>query len=187
MVRTVTTPTRVRRTALHQRGRERRAGAAAFCATLVLALAAQGLATPARAATASANFNVTATVATACSVSAADLAFGAYDVASPTDTTATSTISVTCSVLTPYTISLNNGVNATGSTRRMGSGAARLSYEIYRDPAMTGVFGTAAATLGVSGVGTGLVVPTSIYGKIPKNQAVIPGSYADQITVTVDY
>ena len=69
----------------------------------------------------------------------------------------------------------------------MGSGAARLSYEIYRDVSMTNVFGTVAASLGVSGIGTGLSVPTTLYGKIPKTQAVVPGSYSDQITVTVDY
>lgn len=139
------------------------------------------------AASATANFNVTATVATSCAVSASDLAFGTYDAASNTDTLATSTISVTCSLLTPYAISLNNGTNASGSTRRMGSGASRLSYEIYRDVGLTGIFGLATSALGVSGVGTGFAVPSTIYGKIPKNQAVAPGSYTDQITVTVDY
>ncbi|WP_394788043.1 spore coat U domain-containing protein [Rhodoferax sp.] len=139
------------------------------------------------AATATANFNVTATVATSCAVSATDLAFGTYSESTATDATTTSTISVNCTLLTPYTISLNSGNYASGSTRRMGSGTSRLTYEIYRDPAMTGIFGTVAALLGVSGVGTGLAIPNTIYGKIPKNQNVTPGSYLDQITVTVDY
>ncbi len=158
-------------------------------AGLVLALAAGLLAGThgAHAATATANFNVTATVQTSCAVSASDLAFGTYDAASTSDTLATSTVTVTCSLLTPYTISLNGGQYASGSTRRLGSGAARLTYEIYRDAGMTGVFGTVASLLGVSGVGTGLAVPTTLYGKLPKTQAVAPGSYADQITVTVEY
>lgn len=155
---------------------------AAFAA-LVTLLSAPG----AQAATATTTFNVTATVQTSCAVSASDLAFGSYDAASATDTLSTSTITVTCSLLTPYTISLNSGTYASGSTRRLGSGAARLTYEIYRDLSMTNIFGTVAATLGVAGVGTGLAVPTTIYGKIPKTQAVVPGSYSDQITVTVDY
>ncbi|MCX7279260.1 MAG: spore coat U domain-containing protein [Burkholderiales bacterium] len=141
----------------------------------------------ARAASATANFNVTATVATSCAVTATEMAFGTYDGGSATDATTTSTINVNCSLLTPYTISLNNGSFAAGSTRRMGNGTSRLTYEIYRDPAMTGIFGTVAATLGVSGVGTGVAIPNIIYGKIPKNQNVAPGSYLDQITVTVDY
>lgn len=141
----------------------------------------------AHAATATANFNVTATVATSCAVTATDMAFGTYDGGSATDTTTTSTISVNCTLLTPYTISLNSGTFAAGSTRRMGSGTSRLTYEIYRDPAMTGIFGTVAALLGVSGIGTGIATPNIIYGKIPKSQNVTPGSYLDQITVTVDY
>ena len=139
------------------------------------------------AASATANFNVTVTVLTSCSVSASDLAFGTYDAATVTDHTGNTTISVTCSLLTPYTLSLNTGANAQGSTRRMGSGASRLAYEIYRDPAMTNVFGTVAAAAGIAGVGTGFAVPTAIYGKIPKNQAVIAGNYADALTVTIDY
>ncbi len=142
---------------------------------------------PAAAATATTTFNVTATVATSCSATAADLAFGSYDAASATDTTATSTINVTCSLLTPYTISLDNGSFASGSTRQMGSGASRLSYEIYRDVTMTNIFGSIAQSLGVAGIGTGFAVPQIIYGKVPKNQAVAPGSYTDQITVTIDY
>ena len=154
---------------------------------LALAAGLSLLPQEAQAASVTANFNVTATVATSCSVSASDLAFGTYDGTSAVDATTTSTINVNCSLLTPYTIGLNDGSNAAGSVRRMGSGTSRLSYEIYRDPAMTGIFGTVAATLGVSGIGTGLAVPNIIYGKIPKNQNVTPGSYTDQVTVTVDY
>lgn len=156
-------------------------------ALALLLVAAAGLAPRALAASATTTFNVTATVQTSCSVSAADLTFGTYDAASPTDTLGTSTVTVTCSLLTPYTVSLNAGNNASGSTRRMGSGSARLAYEIYRDVAMLNIFGTVASALNVSGVGTGFAVPTTIYGKIPKAQAVVPGSYTDQITVTVDY
>lgn len=142
---------------------------------------------PCQAASVSANFNVTATVATSCAVSASDLAFGSYDAAANTDALATSAISVTCSLLTPYAISLDNGTNASGATRRMGSGASRLTYEIFRDVGLTGIFGLATSSLGISGIGTGFAIPSVVYGKIPKNQAVAPGSYTDQITVTVDY
>lgn len=159
----------------------------AHAAIGLLALTAMLPSPAVHAATSSTSFNVTATVQTACSVSAADLAFGNYDAASVSDTVASTTITVTCSLLTPYDISLDSGANANGSVRRLGSGASRLNYEIYRNALMTNIFGTVAATLGVSGVGTGLAVPTTIYGKIPKGQAVAPGSYTDQITVTVDY
>jgi spore coat protein U-like protein len=158
-----------------------RLGLAAIAAALLLGPGAVG------AASTTTTFNVSATVLTSCAVSASDLAFGNYDAASASDSLATSTITVTCSLLTPYTISLNSGLYASGSNRRLASGASRLGYEIYRDVGLTNIFGTVAASLGISGLGTGLAVPTTIYGKIPKTQAVAPGSYADQITVTVDY
>ena len=157
---------------------------AAICVAIALALAAPGRA---GAASATATFNVTATVVDSCAVTASDLAFGTYDPAAATDKSGTSTVNVTCSLGTPYTISLNNGANATGSTRKMAAGASRLTYQVYKDVAATTVFGTVANSLGVSGVGTGAAIPAVIYGVIPKTQNVSSGSYSDQITVTIDY
>lgn len=151
---------------------------------LALALAS---APPVHAATASTTFNVTATVAQSCAVTASDLAFGAYDPGSATDKTGTSTISVNCSLGTVYTVSLNNGANASGNTRRMASGAERLTYQIYQDIGATLVLGSVANLLGLAGIGTGVAAATTIYGVIPKTQNVGSGSYSDQITVTVDY
>lgn len=142
---------------------------------------------PASAATATTTFNVTATVVASCSTSASDMAFGTYNPNAVTDKTGTSTISVNCSLGTPYTVSLNSGMNVSSGARRMADGASFLTYEVYQDIAATLVFGSVADLLGVSGIGTGLSVPSTIYGVIPKAQNVSPGSYTDQITVTVDY
>lgn len=160
----------------------RRSGRALLAAMLGL-----GLAAPLHAATTSTTFNVTATVLNSCAVSATDLAFGTYDPASVTDKSGASTITVTCTLGTAYDLGLNNGANASGSTRRMASGASRLSYQIYKDVGATQVLGTVAAALGVTGIGTGVGVPTLIYGVIPKAQNVGSGAYSDVITVTIDY
>ncbi len=146
-----------------------------------------GVALPAGAASTSTTFNVTATVLNSCAVAATDLAFGNYDPASATDKTGTSTITVTCTLGTPFDMGLNNGNNASGSTRRMASGAARLTYQIYKDVGATQILGSVAASLGVSGVGTGAGLPTLIHGVIPKAQNVGAGAYSDVITVSVDY
>ncbi len=155
-------------------------------AALVLLASAAAFSAQA-AGSATASFSVTATVVDACSVSATDLTFGSYDPGAVADKTASSTVSVRCSLGTPYAISLNNGSNASGATRRMASGGNHLSYEMYRDPGASLVFGTVANLLGVSGIGTGLSAPTVLYGVIPKSQNVATGSYADQVMVTVDY
>lgn len=155
-----------------------------WIAAACLSLAAPGTA---HAASATTTFNVTATVIDSCAVSASDLAFGTYDPASATDKTGTSTVSVTCSLGTLYTVSLNNGTHASGSTRRLAAGASRLTYQVYKDVAATQIFGSIADTLGLSGTGTGVAIPSVIYGVIPKTQNVASGSYSDQITVTIDY
>ena len=160
-----------------------RATALATGAALLLG----GLVMPLHAAVTSTTFNVTATVLNSCSVTATDLAFGSYDPASATDKQGASTITVNCTLGTAYDFGLNNGTNASGSTRRMASGAARLSYQVYKDVAGTQVLGAVSNALGVTGIGTGVGVPLAIYGVIPKTQNVTAGSYSDVIIVTVDY
>jgi spore coat protein U-like protein len=142
---------------------------------------------PVHSASTSTTFNVTATVANSCSVSATDMGFGTYDPASVVDKAGTSTITVTCTLGTIYNLGLDNGTNANGSTRRMGNGTTRLTYQIYKDVAATTVLGSVAGALGISGIGTGVGIPTVIYGVIPKTQNVNAGAYSDQITVTIDY
>ena len=154
---------------------------------LVTAAALAGAPAMASAASTSATFTVTATVVDACSVSATNLAFGTYNPNLPTDTAATSTLSVNCTLGTPYTVSLDSGAHALGSSRRMASGSNRLAYELYRDAAATLVFGTLAGALNVSGVGLGVAASHTVYGVIPKGQAAASGSYTDTVTVTVDY
>jgi spore coat protein U-like protein len=141
----------------------------------------------AHAASATATFNVTAAVLDSCAVTASDLAFGVYDPTSASNKSGASTINVTCSLGTLYTISLNNGTHASGTTRRMAAGTNRLTYQVYRDVGATQIFGAVADALGVSGIGTGIAVPSVVYGVIPKAQNVGSGVYSDQITVTVDY
>ena len=101
--------------------------------------------------------------------------FGTYNPLASTDALATLDHQRHLLALTPYTISLNDGNYASGGLRRMGSGASRLTYELYRDVGLTGVVGLASASLGVSGVGTGVTLLTTVFGKIPKNQVVTPG------------
>jgi spore coat protein U-like protein len=147
----------------------------AGCAAL-LALAAGN---SANAASATTTFNITATVVDSCAVTASDLAFGTYDPTSVTDKSGASTINVTCSLGTLYTISLDNGTHASGSTRRMAAGASRLTYQAYKDAGGTQIFGSVLNSLGVSGVGTGVPIPALVYGVIPKSQNVGAGSYSD--------
>jgi spore coat protein U-like protein len=147
----------------------------------MLALGLFALAQPALAATSTTTFAVTATVVATCGVTATPLAFGNYTgVVDP----ATSTVSVTCTNTTPYTIGLNAGA-ATGATvanRSMTGGAVLLGYGLFSDSGHTANFvGTSSITA------NGSAQSVTVYGQIPAAEFVAPGAYADTITATVTY
>lgn len=144
---------------------------------------------PAVAAVTTTTFQVTATVSSACSVSAADLAFGTYNPLSPGATTATTTVTVQCTLLSAYTIGLNAGTGAaaTVSARKMTKGADTLDYSLYQDAAHALVWGETIGTDTVAGTGTGVAQVVTVYGQIPAGQNVNVGAYTDTIIVSVDY
>jgi len=138
------------------------------------------------AATATTSFNVNATVQATCLVNATSLNFGTY---SGVQLDGTSTINVTCTNTTPYTVGLDAGTftGATVTTRRMtGPAAAPLSYALYSDSGRTTNWGNSTGSW-VSGTGNGSAQGITVYGRIPAAQYATPGSYADTIAVTVTY
>jgi spore coat protein U-like protein len=132
-------------------------------------------------------FSVTATVLSACSLSATNLAFGTY---SGSLISALSTISVTCTNTTTYNISLNAG-NATGATvtnRSMtGPVSTLLKYNLFSNSGQTTNWGNTVGTDTVAGTGTGTAQSLTVYGRLPANQYVEPGTYSDTIIATITY
>jgi len=135
---------------------------------------------------------VTANVIAECTVSTTSVNFGAYDpvvanAASPLDRTGT--VNVFCTTGTLATVSLDLGTHATGSTRRMLSGAANfMNYEIYRDAGRTIVWNTTNTVSGTSASkATAINGGFIAYGRIPSGQDVTMGAYADTLLVTVNY
>jgi spore coat protein U-like protein len=141
------------------------------------------------AATSNTTFQVTATVASSCSVSAGALAFGTYDPLSLTDKDATSTINVTCNLLSPYTLKLDGGaINTDISAREMDDGSSnRLGYQLYTTTLRTAIWGDGVTGSTIAGVGTGLSIPHVVYGRIASGQNAPNGSYADTVTVSLDF
>jgi spore coat protein U-like protein len=141
----------------------------------------------ATAATTTSTFQVTATVVATCTVASTDLAFGNYTAVQADQT---STITVTCTNSTPYTVALGAGTfaSATPTTRRMtGPAGATLAYSLYRDAARTLNWGQTVGTDTASGTGNGAAQAITVYGRIAAGQFVAPGAYADTITVTLTY
>lgn len=132
-----------------------------------------------------------------CSVSTVGSNFGTYSVfaSGPLDTVGQVTVSCSTSDTEPvnvaYTIEMDGGSGGSPTGRRMESGLSTLSYQLYRDINRTEIWGD-----GTSGSQTvadeySLDVQESrdypVYGRIPAQQNVPAGSYADTILVTVNF
>lgn len=143
---------------------------------LIAGLIFAGWVVGAAAQTATANFQVTANVAASCSVTATNLAFGAYDPFAAGALDGSSTVTITCTNLHPYTYSV-----PTPTARSMaGPGGATLNYGLYNTGYVTGFGGSSA--------GTGAAQAFTVAGRIPAGQtSAVVGAYSDSVTVTVAY
>ena len=140
------------------------------------------------AATDTSSFAVTATVAANCTISAGALAFGSYDPVvtnASADLDQTSTITVACTKGSSAAVSLDDGVNASGSTRRMKAGADYLDYEMYSDSGRTTVWNTSNT---VSYAATSKAPASlTLYGRVAAGQDVPTGSYSDTVVATITF
>ena len=122
-----------------------------------------------------------------CSVSATTLGFGNYSPMSTLDSVAY--LSANCTVGTAYSVSLGGGQYLSGGSRRMlGGSGNHLSYALFSDSGRQTPWGDGSA-LGAkrSGTGSGGAQSLPVYGRIGSNQYVRPGSYSDNVQVTVEY
>src|SRR4051812_49365081 len=112
-------------------------------AAVICGLASGG----AEAATATASFTVSVTITASCAISASNLAFGSQGVLAA-DVDSTSTISVTCTNSTPYSVGLDNGMSFSGGTRRMkdtGAGTTFVNFGLYTDAGRSNAWTTSSS------------------------------------------
>jgi len=133
-----------------------------------------------------------------CSLSSTPLVFGTYVPFSSSPSDFTATITVTCNASATVPAPIHGTVTLTGTTgpsdRRLTSGAYRLRYQLYLDPARTSLWGDGSGGSGTVSI-SGVVNPTTpfrqaltVYGRILARQPrALAGSYADQITVVLNY
>jgi spore coat protein U-like protein len=142
------------------------------------------------AATATTTFTSKVIVTAACAVTATNIDFGTTGLFTA-NIDMTSTINVTCTTTTPYVVGIGIGTYGTAvAARKMKTAAAAIptvAYSLFRDTARTANWGLTAGTDTVAGVGTGLVQPLTVYGRVPVQAAVAPGTYTDTLSVTLTY
>lgn len=138
-----------------------------------------------------------------CAVTTSGLSFGsAYAPFSGSPADAVADVDLTCTLVgllsvctIPYSIEFDTGGSGSYSAREMSSLGDVLQYNLYTDPARSIVWGDGTGATGtVSGsvdfsalLGAVRTANHPAYGRIPANQAVDEGVYADTLTVTVTY
>lgn len=164
-------------------------------ATLLLSLCC--LAT-AQAGTATATLTVQITITASCTINASTLNFGAAVPGTTlvaSNVTGSTTVSVTCTNGSPFSIGMDNGANASGVQRRMKNGTNYLNYGLYLDAAYTQPWTTAATNSTCTtanscylGTGNGSAQSINIYGQVPSTGIAPPtGTYSDSVTMTITY
>lgn len=153
-------------------------------ALAVLAL----VATPTFAATTS-NIDVTATVSKKCDITASPMSFGDVDAFGASATTTTSTVSVTCTAGTSYTVALSKGAYsanaAAGMTRAMSDGNGHyLSYDLFTTNGHVDVFDVSSSLTG-NGAAQALVIFGRVPPQVPFVGAGVPTQYADTVVASV--
>lgn len=134
------------------------------------------------------SFEVVAHPGPSCKLTAANLTFPNAG-ALVNGVSGQAEVGVTCTHLSPYSISLDNGQNGTSPTARHMKSAqsATVIYGLFRDNAHTLVWGNAASGQAVSAVGTGTAQGFIVYGFVPPQNTPAPATYTDRIVVTVTY
>lgn len=139
-------------------------------------------------------FLVSATVQKNCTVAANDLTFSAVAAGTATAPGST-TLSVTCTVGTPYTVGLAplnvTSTTGLGTMKGTGSNTNTVQYQLYSNPGLTQVWGNTAVVggtgNGVAGSGTGSPLTLNVYAKTTSSTDVTPDTYSDTVQVNVNY
>lgn len=121
-----------------------------------------------------------------CTVSSTSIAFGGYNPFDSMPTDSTAIVTVECE--TAYNIALSEGQAATFHPRAMAGNADSLQYNLFTGSDYSVVWGDgSSSTQMVSGPGETQPVEHVIYGRIFAEQNALVGSYADTITVTLQF
>ena len=151
----------------------------------------------AQAGSTTANLTAQITVTASCTINAATLTFPSTPGTNllTAAVTASTTVAVTCTSGSPYSIGMDNGANFSGGTRRMATGGNYVNYGLYVDAAYTNPWTTGASNSTCTttndcylGTGTGASQSISIYGQVPITATAPPsGTYSDTVTMTITY
>lgn len=103
------------------------------------------------------------------------------------ETGGTGNLQVSCNPqVRAFSVTINGGTNADGTTRRLSNGGVLIPYQLSTDPAGRTNYGI-GQQLSFS-VSSAAQIPIPIYGVVVANPQALPaGVYRDTLTVTLDW
>jgi spore coat protein U-like protein len=129
-----------------------------------------------------------------CSISTTPVAFGVYDVYSPSALDSTGNVHITCTgSLRAVSVFLSKGNGPNTMHRQMvywhpTLGQSTLDYNLYLDPLREQVWGDPYPNSYNTGAKLFFWEATlDIYGRIPAEQDVPAGTYTDTITASINF
>ena len=123
-----------------------------------------------------------------CNIATTPIAFGTYNVFSAAPVDSVGSLLFDCTGVRTVSIAISQGQGGSFQPRELKSGAESLYYNLFLDAARSSVWGN-----GSGGTQTYVANPgrdpvnVTIYGRIPPEQDVSFGSYADSVTVTINF
>jgi spore coat protein U-like protein len=125
--------------------------------------------------------------AATCTVSAAGLAFGTYDITATAPLDVTGTVEFRCSEPSAVKIQFSPGSAGSFWPRTMRSGQAELQYNIYTSGSRAQVWGDGTNGTVTRNLGAGRGEPVAVFGRVPPMQNVPEGAYGDTLIVTFNF
>jgi len=133
------------------------------------------------AATSTASFGVSATVESSCQAAGPATAFGSYPTASR------SPVSVTCTVLTPYTVSFSAELTSGNAEKTLNPSKPLKGFVLPSATALVVDRNRMAGTSAAAATGNGSSHARTLFGQPAWAQNVASGAFADAVTITVTY
>ena len=126
-----------------------------------------------------------------CTISTVGVAFGNYNVFSPTALTSNGSVTYSCVGIgsNSITIDLSQG-NGTYAVREMRRGTEPLGYNLYLNAGATQIWGNGTGgsqRYGPIDPPNNQNVTVTIFGRIPPGQDVTIGNYTDTIVATINF
>lgn len=122
-----------------------------------------------------------------CSISASGVAFGSYDVLSPSPTDSTGTVTYQCTAGVFVRVELGPGSSSSFAARTLRSGGETMKYNLYLDAGHSTVWGDGSGGSNVYSTMLMVLDPVSVmvYGRVPARQDAAAGVYNDSILATI--